>query len=40
MCRELISDYAPAARVIIPDGSGVTVVPVSALLPCKYQRES
>lgn len=37
MCRELISDYAPRARVIIPDGETVTVAPVEALLPWKYR---
>jgi len=37
MCRELISDYAPGARVIIPDGETVTLVPVGSLLPWKYR---
>ena len=38
MCRELISDYAPSARVIIPDGSEPISVPISSLLPHKYRR--
>jgi cytidine deaminase len=38
MCRELISDYAPDAQVIVPNDSGPEVVPVLMLLPNKYQR--
>jgi hypothetical protein len=34
----MISDYAPGARVIVPDGGGAAVVPVSSLLPNKYVR--
>lgn len=37
-CRELISDYSPEARVIIPSSEGETVVAVSTLLPYKYVR--
>jgi len=33
MCREMISDYAPAARVIMPSANGPRVVRVSGLLP-------
>ena len=36
MCRELISDYSPTARVIVPGKEGEQVVPVGALLPNKY----
>jgi len=36
MCRELISDYAPDARVILEDENGVRAVPVLDLLPEKY----
>jgi len=36
MCRELISDYAPSAKVIIPDNGQPRAVPVSDLLPHKY----
>jgi cytidine deaminase len=38
MCRELISDYAPDARVIIPNRPEPISVPVSSLLPHKHQR--
>jgi len=36
MCRELISDYAPTAGVILESDGGIHVVPVLALLPEKY----
>lgn len=37
MCRELIADYAPAARVLVPDDRGEpTVRSVAELLPGKY----
>ena len=38
MCREMISDYAPGARIIVPEGSGAEVAPISSLLPNKYVR--
>jgi len=38
MCRELISDYAPDCRVIVPNRLGVEVVPIAELLPNKYRR--
>ena len=38
MCREMISDYAPTARVIVPGETGPEVVPVGSLLPGKYVR--
>lgn len=38
MCRELISDYAPAAMVIVPGKHGEEAVPIAALLPNKYTR--
>ena len=38
-CRELIHDYDPKARVIVPDGkSGPTVTTIGQLLPNKYRR--
>ncbi len=37
-CRELISDYAPDARVIVPGENSEQVVPVAALLPNKYRK--
>ena len=39
-CRELIFDYDPAARVIVPNGSSPAVVPIGELLPNKYTRGS
>ena len=37
-CRELIFDYDPKARVIVPNGKSPAAVPISALLPNKYKR--
>jgi cytidine deaminase len=46
-CRELIFDYDPKARVIVPnplprkrgrEGRGAAVVPIGELLPNNYQR--
>ncbi len=37
MCRELISDYAPDATVILPSTSGYTTAAICDLLPHKYQ---
>lgn len=39
MCREMIADYAPAARVILPgaDGRGV-VAAIGDLLPMRFAR--
>ena len=39
MCRELISDYAHDAVVILEDGLGAFKTPVLNLLPIKYERE-
>jgi cytidine deaminase len=39
-CRELIFDYDPKARVIVPNGTTPTVVPIGELLPNKYSRGS
>ena len=39
-CRELIFDYDPHARVIVPNGESPTVVPIGDLLPNKYTRGS
>jgi cytidine deaminase len=38
-CRELIHDYAPNARVIVPNGQSPTAVSIGKLLPNKYSRE-
>lgn len=37
-CRENLTDYDPAALVIISTAAGLQKVPVSALLPLPYQR--
>lgn len=38
-CRELIHDYDPKARVIVPDGTQPIVTTIGQLLPNKYRRE-
>jgi cytidine deaminase len=38
MCRELISDYSPLAKVIVPGEAGPQIVAVAELLPNKYAR--
>jgi cytidine deaminase len=37
-CRELIFDYDPKARVIVPNGASPAAVPIGELLPNKYTR--
>ena len=37
-CRELIFDYDPKARVIVPNGKTPGVMPIAELLPNKYRR--
>jgi cytidine deaminase len=37
-CRELIFDYDPKARVIVPNGKSPGVVAIGDLLPNKYSR--
>lgn len=37
-CRELIHDYDPQARVIVPNGPEPSVMSISELLPNKYWR--
>ena len=37
-CRELIFDYDPKARVVVPSGKSATAVPIADLLPNKYRR--
>lgn len=39
MCRELISDYAADAFVILEDRTGIFKASVLDLLPVKYERE-
>lgn len=38
MCRELIADYGPQARVIVPGPQGDQGVSIASLLPNKYTR--
>jgi cytidine deaminase len=38
MCREVIYDYDPKARVIVPNGNSEEVVLIADLLPNKYTR--
>jgi len=38
ICRELISDYAPDAAVIVPGAEGPERVSIRTLLPNKYAR--
>ncbi len=38
MCREMISDYAPDARVIMPGTGGPHITSIASLLPEKYAR--
>lgn len=38
ICRELICDYDPKARVIVPGPDGPVVTTVGELLPNKYNR--
>ncbi|MBI1244879.1 MAG: cytidine deaminase [Alphaproteobacteria bacterium] len=36
ICREMLADFAPGSRVIVPGEEGPVGVPVDALLPRKY----
>ena len=36
MCRELISDYGPQARVIVPGYDGPVKMTIQELIPVKY----
>ncbi len=38
MCREMISDYAPEANVIVPGDDGSEILKVAELLPHKFQK--
>lgn len=40
ICRELLTDFAPEARVLLRLESGLTRVPVTDLLPAKYKRKT
>jgi cytidine deaminase len=38
-CREMIADYGPEARVMVPGDGGPQEVPVSDLLPLRYRKD-
>ena len=38
-CRELLADYGPDARVVVPNEEAPVKVPAMELLPSKYTRE-
>jgi cytidine deaminase len=38
MCREMIADYSPNARVIVSSETGTEAVPISSLLPFMGKR--
>ena len=39
MCREMIADYAPSARVIMPgDGTAPTITAIDELIPARFAR--
>ena len=40
MCREMISDYSPEAKVIIKEKDKYALVAISELLPNKYKRST
>jgi cytidine deaminase len=37
-CREMITDYAPDALVIVPGPAGIVRLPIRDLLPLPYRR--
>src|SRR5512139_3905073 len=39
LCRENLSDFAPTARVVVPEGEGLAVVTIAALLPNKFVKD-
>jgi len=39
LCRENLSDFAPTARVVVPEGEGLVVVTIAALLPNKFAKD-
>jgi cytidine deaminase len=38
ICREMLTDFAPGASVILLRDEGLVRVPVEELLPAKYRR--
>lgn len=39
ICREMLSDYAPEARVLVPGADGPEPVSIGALLPSKFVKD-
>jgi cytidine deaminase len=40
ICRELLTDFAPEARIILRLEEGLARIPVGDLLPAKYKRKT
>lgn len=38
ICREMLADFAPGLKIIVPDGEGAKSMPVENLLPNRYRR--
>ena len=36
LCREIIAEYSPGARVIVPDGRGESILTIEQLLPNRF----
>jgi cytidine deaminase len=39
ICRELLADYAPAARIIVPSIAGPEPLTIGVLLPHRYNKD-
>jgi cytidine deaminase len=38
ICREILADYAPRARIIVPGPAGPQPLPITELLPRRYNK--
>lgn len=38
ICREMLSDFAPGVRVVVPNGEGEAAVAIEDLIPNRYRR--
>jgi cytidine deaminase len=38
ICREMLADYAPTARIIVPGPDGPQPLPIAELLPRRYNK--
>jgi len=38
ICREMLSDFAPGIRVVVPNGEGEATVAIEDLIPNRYRR--